>query len=70
MVIAGFSIGVPYAVGLLLAGLVLDNTRAEALWWAAGIVGLLSMLMYLQLHKAKGLDTYLNWIRLLRYGRD
>lgn len=51
MAIAGFSFGVPYAIGPLLAGLVLDNARAEVLWWAAGVVGILSVMMYLRLHR-------------------
>ena len=55
MAIAGFSFSVPYAVGPLLAGLVLDNARAEVLWWAAGIVGMLSVMVYLRLHRAIGL---------------
>lgn len=54
MAIAGFSFGIPYAVGPLLAGLVLDNLNAEVLWWAAGVVGLLSVMMYLRLHRAVG----------------
>ena len=56
MAIAGFSFGVPYAVGPLLAGLVLDNARAEVLWWAAGIVGMLSVMVYLRLHRVIGLE--------------
>jgi MFS family permease len=51
MAIAGFSFGIPYAIGPLLAGLVLDNARAEVLWWAAGVVGLLSVMVYLRLHR-------------------
>jgi MFS family permease len=54
MAIAGFSFGIPYAAGPLLAGLVLDNMRAEVLWWAAGVVGLLSVMMYLRIHRAVG----------------
>jgi len=55
MAIAGFSFGIPYAVGPLLAGLILDNTRAEVLWWAAGIVGLFSVMIYLRLHRVEEL---------------
>lgn len=54
MAIAGFSFGIPYAVGPLLAGLILDNLRAEVLWWAAGVVGLLSVVMYLRLQRTVG----------------
>ncbi|TFH34840.1 MAG: MFS transporter [Anaerolineales bacterium] len=56
MAIAGFSFGIPYAVGPLVAGLILDNTRAEFLWWAAGIVGLFSVMMYLRLHRELGIE--------------
>jgi len=51
MAIAGFFGGIPYAVGPLLAGLILDNADPRALWWAAGIVGSLAVSMYLWLHR-------------------
>ncbi len=54
MAIAGFSFGIPYAIGPLLAGMLLDSMHAELLWGAAGIVGLLSVLVYLRLHRAVG----------------
>jgi MFS family permease len=56
MAISGFSFGIPYAIGPLVAGLVLDNMQAEVLWWTAGIVGLLSVMMYLRLHRAVGVE--------------
>jgi MFS family permease len=51
MAVAGFSGGIPYAVGPLLAGLILDNADPRVLWWAAGIVGGLAVSMYLWLHR-------------------
>jgi MFS family permease len=54
MAIAGFSFGIPYMVGPLLAGVVLDNLQPALLWWAAGLVGMLSVLMYLRLHRSMG----------------
>ncbi len=54
MAIAGFSFGIPYAIGPLLAGMVLDNMQPVLLWWAAGVVGLLAVLLYLQLHRVIG----------------
>lgn len=51
MAVAGFFGGIPYAVGPLLAGLILDNADPHALWWAAGIVGSLAVSMYLGLHR-------------------
>jgi MFS family permease len=64
MAIAGFSFGIPYAIGPLLAGFVLDNTQAEVLWWAAGIVGLLSAMVYLRLHRALGREPQMRAIEV------
>ena len=43
--------GVPFAVGPLLAGKVVDNVGANWLWYACGIVGMLSVFGYLILHR-------------------
>ncbi|MEE8122410.1 MAG: MFS transporter, partial [Anaerolineales bacterium] len=51
MAIAGFSYGIPYAVGPLFAGLILDNADPRLLWWAAGIVGMMAVSMFLWLHR-------------------
>lgn len=51
MAIFGFSWGIPYAVGPLVAGLILDNTNPQYLWWIAGIVGVLATSMYMWLHR-------------------
>lgn len=51
MAIAGFSYGIPYAVGPLLAGLILDNTDPRYLWWAAGFVGMMAVSMFMWLHR-------------------
>ena len=51
MAIAGFSFGIPFAVGPLLAGLILDNAESRALWWAAGFVGIMAVIMFLWLHR-------------------
>jgi MFS family permease len=51
MAVFGFSFGIPYAAGPLLAGLIMDNTNPKYLWWAAGIVGMMSVAMYLWLHR-------------------
>jgi len=50
MAIAGFSYGIPYAVGPLFAGLILDNTDPRILWWAAGIIGIMAVTMFVWLH--------------------
>ena len=51
MAIAGFSYGIPYAVGPLIAGLILDNADPRLLWWAAGIVGMMAASMFMWLHR-------------------
>ncbi len=43
--------GVPFAVGPLLAGQIIDNVDSNWLWYACGIVGTLSVLGYLILHR-------------------
>jgi MFS family permease len=43
--------GIPFAIGPLLAGKLLDNYNPNWLWYACGIVGMLSVLCYLILHR-------------------
>ena len=43
--------GVPFAIGPWLAGLIVDNIDPNWLWYACGIVGMLSVLNYLVLHR-------------------
>jgi len=52
MAIFGISWGIPFMIGPLLAGLILDNFNPNLLWYAAGLVGLLAVLgfSYLQRH--------------------
>ncbi len=50
MAIAGFSYGIPFAIGPLLAGLIMDNTDPRALWWAAGVIGIMAVTMFVWLH--------------------
>jgi MFS family permease len=51
MAVFGFSWGIPFAVGPLLAGLILDNGDPNLLWYAAGVVGLLATVGFLLLHQ-------------------
>jgi len=51
MAIAGFSYGIPYAVGPLFAGLIIDNADPRILWWAAGIIGMMAVIMFIWLHR-------------------
>jgi MFS family permease len=51
MAIFGFSWGIPFMVGPLLAGLVLDNLNPNYLWYAAGLIGLLATLGFVYLQR-------------------
>ena len=43
--------GIPFAIGPLLAGKLMDSLNPNWLWYACGIVGMLSVLSYLVLHR-------------------
>jgi MFS family permease len=51
MAVSGLTWGLAFAVGPLLAGLVLDNFNPNLLWMACGVIGTVSTLGYLLLHK-------------------
>ena len=51
MAVFGISWGIPFAVGPVLAGVVMDNFDPRLLWYIAGGIGLLSVLGFLGLHK-------------------
>lgn len=51
MAIFGFSLVVPFALGPLLAGVILDHVDAYWLWYAAGTIGLLATLGFLALQR-------------------
>jgi MFS family permease len=57
MAVSGFSWGIPFAVGPYLAGLIIDGPAPFLLWYAAGLVGILSTLGFLALHRARGKYT-------------
>jgi MFS family permease len=57
MAVFGFSFGIPFAIGPLMAGLVLDNLDPRILWWSAGSVGLIAVAIFLQLHRSTSLDA-------------
>lgn len=50
MAIFSFSWGLPFAVGPLLAGVIMDNVDPRWLWYIAGVVGVLAALAFLSLH--------------------
>ena len=53
MAIAGFSWGIPFAVGPYLAGLIMDGPKPYMLWYVAGFVGMLSTLCFLALYRVR-----------------
>jgi MFS family permease len=51
MAVFGFSFGIPFGVGPILAGLILDNMDPHLLWYATAVVGALATLAFLTLHR-------------------
>lgn len=51
MAIFGFSWGIPFAVGPMLAGLIMDNFNPDWLWYVSGGVGILAVAGFLGLYK-------------------
>jgi MFS family permease len=56
MAIFGFSWGIPFAIGPLLAGLIMDNGDPHWLWYIAGIIGFIAVAGYLLLQRKIRLD--------------
>jgi MFS family permease len=54
MAVSGFSWGIPFAVGPYIAGLIMDGPNPHLLWYAAGLVGMLSTFAFLALYRVKG----------------
>jgi predicted MFS family arabinose efflux permease len=51
MAVAGYSWGIAYAIGPYLAGRIMDGPRPHMLWYAAGLLGLLSALGFVILQR-------------------
>ena len=51
MAIFGFSWGIPFAIGPLLAGMIMDNADPHWLWYISGLVGLLAVAGFLYLQR-------------------
>ncbi len=51
MAVSGFAIGIPYAIGPLIAGNIMDNHDSRLLWYLSGVVGMISVLVYLYLDR-------------------
>ena len=50
MAVYGFSWTIPFAIGPLLAGLIMDNLNPDWVWFAAGLVGLVAVGGFLLLY--------------------
>jgi MFS family permease len=57
MAIFGISGAIPFAVGPLLAGMIMDTTDPRWLWYAAGLVGLVAATAFALLQRRVGRDT-------------
>jgi MFS family permease len=51
MAMFGFSWGIPFAIGPLMAGIIMDNYNPQLLWYAAGVVGALAVAGFLSLQR-------------------
>ncbi len=54
MAMFGFSWTIPFALGPLAAGLIMDNYNPNWIWYASGIVSMMAIAAYLLLHFASG----------------
>lgn len=75
MAVNGFTWLIPFAIGPLLAGLVLDNFDPRLLWYLAGIVGIIAAATYYSLEwradraKFQAIDQRLNIMENLEDGK-
>jgi MFS family permease len=53
MAIYGFSWMLPSALGIYLAGLIMDNYNPDLVWVAAGAVAIIPVLVFLALHRLR-----------------
>ncbi|MFP3853059.1 MAG: MDR family MFS transporter [Anaerolineales bacterium] len=52
MAVFGFSFGIPFAVGPLLAGVVLDRMNPDLLWYGSAAVGILAAAWFVLLYRS------------------
>lgn len=57
MAVFGFSWGIPFAIGPLLAGLLMDNADPRWLWYTSGMVGIVAVIGFLVLHQLVNKDS-------------
>lgn len=51
MAVFGFSFGLPFAVGPVLAGRIMDGAKPQVLWYVTGLVGIAATASFLWLHR-------------------
>src|SRR3990172_8672780 len=51
MAVFGFSFGIPFAIGPLMAGRIMDGADPRVLWYIAGLVGVLATAGFVWLHR-------------------
>jgi hypothetical protein len=51
MAIFGFSWGIPFSVGPMLAGMIMDSGNSTMLWYLVGIIGFLAALCFVWLNR-------------------
>lgn len=51
MALFGYTWGIPFMIGPILAGMVLDNLNPNLLWYAAGVIGVVAALAFFNLEK-------------------
>ncbi|MBN1314996.1 MAG: MFS transporter [Anaerolineales bacterium] len=52
MAMYGFSWSIPYAIGPLLAGIIMDNADPRLVWYACGTLGVIATVAFLRLHNS------------------
>lgn len=68
MAVAGFSAGISFAFGPMVAGNIMDNYDSRLLWLMCGLVGAMSVLLYLYLNRATHLQP--QPVEILAAGTD
>jgi MFS family permease len=51
MAVFGFSFGIPFAIGPVLAGTIMDGPQPQVLWYVAGLAGIVAAGGFLWLHR-------------------
>ncbi len=58
MAMFGYTWGIPFMIGPILAGMVLDNLNPNILWYAAGVLGVIAALAFYSLETMSNRASY------------